>query len=102
MTRLLDIKPDSITITASIAACIGCWRVATVPTERLPSSRSIPFPTIHAATRGQHDKAPDVSAARQCLRPYVEPVEEVVRGSAWPPTYYELPGRAWAAFLTAG
>jgi len=28
-------KADSITITASIAACIGCWRVATVPTERL-------------------------------------------------------------------
>src|SRR5262249_5184360 len=27
--------PDSITITASIAACIGCWCVAIVPAERL-------------------------------------------------------------------
>ncbi len=67
---LTDRMPDSITITASIAACIGCWRVATVPTERLSifrdQSRSLPF---MPATRGQHDKAPDVSAARQCLRP---------------------------------
>src|SRR5580704_10629553 len=35
MTAPHCIKPDSITITASIAACIGCWCVATVPTERL-------------------------------------------------------------------
>jgi Taurine catabolism dioxygenase TauD, TfdA family len=34
LTALHCIKPDSITIIASIAACIGCWRVATVPTER--------------------------------------------------------------------
>src|SRR5260370_16788352 len=35
MTAPHCIKPDSITIAASIAACIGCWCVATVPTERL-------------------------------------------------------------------
>src|SRR5438477_3351162 len=35
MTAPHCIRPDSITITASIAACIGCWCVATVPTERL-------------------------------------------------------------------
>src|SRR5215813_12906413 len=35
MTAPHCIKPDSITITASIAACIGCWCVATGPTERL-------------------------------------------------------------------
>src|ERR1700733_8284617 len=28
------IRPASITITASIAACIGCWCAAIVPTER--------------------------------------------------------------------
>src|SRR5947199_7564701 len=35
MTAPHCIRPDSITIIASIAACIGCWCVATVPTERL-------------------------------------------------------------------
>src|SRR5262249_51664903 len=35
-------------------------------------------------TGGQHGKAPDVSAARQCVRPQRRAVEEVVRGSAWP------------------
>src|ERR1700678_3864373 len=34
MTAPHCIKPASITITASIAACIGCLCVATVPTER--------------------------------------------------------------------
>src|SRR5215203_256620 len=34
MIALHCIKPDSITITASIGACFGCWCVATVPTER--------------------------------------------------------------------
>jgi hypothetical protein len=34
MTAPHCIKPASITITANIAACIGCLYVATVPAER--------------------------------------------------------------------
>src|SRR5262249_36036596 len=40
MTAPHCIKPASITITASIAASIACWCVATVPTERLCDSDS--------------------------------------------------------------
>src|SRR6185436_18007259 len=44
-------------------------------------ARALPF---MPATGGHHGKAPDVSAARQCLRPQRRAVEEVVRGSARP------------------
>src|SRR5262245_19031529 len=38
MTAPHCIKPDSTTITVSIAACIGCWCVATGPTESCRSA----------------------------------------------------------------
>src|SRR5258708_28553485 len=94
------IKPASIAITASIAACIGCWCGATVPAERLSifrdQSRSLPF---MPATRGQHDKTPD---DLQHVNVYVRNVE---RSKKW---YEDLLGLhvyeyrpGWAAFLAA-
>src|SRR5260370_11710005 len=106
MTAPPCIKPDSITISASIAACIGCWCVATVPTERLcrPSSLDcrdqIPFPTIHAGNA--EDSMTKRPMYLQHVNVYVRNVE---RSKKW---YEDLLGLhvyeyrpGWAAFLTA-
>src|SRR4029450_5257441 len=87
------IRPDSITITASIAACIGCWCAATVPTERLREKLIL------------EPREDDMTKRPMYLQHVNVYVRNVERSKKW---YEDLLGLhvyeyrpGWAAFLTA-